>query len=525
MATRSEVLFSFVGDRDPYIPDSERQGPVLSLLEARSFDAVYLLCTGSGYLERARTVEKIAAERGDPATFHFLNIELSSPIDYEEIYAALDRSVSGIGESIAHQAPRYSVLLDPGTPQMQTAWFLLVRSGALPATLLQGVPPQFAGGVYKVKEVRLDSDVLPQITPPASLTRSSGRSSGDGETNRAAARGTIAQASGPEEAGAPATGLVGASPGFLELTERATRVAGYEVSVLIEGETGSGKGLLAKLIHEHSERRGNHFVAVNCSAVTSTLAESELFGHVKGAFTGASSERLGKFRAAHGGTVFLDEIGDLPTELQPKLLQALEEKTVTPVGADRAEHVDVRVVTATHKDLSAMIAEGTFRRDLYERLRQVTLRVPPLRERAEDIPRLAETFLAEWNRTYHEERRLTEEAVELLTRYPWPGNVRQLSNVIQAMCATAAGNELTPEVVPPEVRGYGEGAEAGAGGSAVEIPEEGLNVRAYLHHIEKSLYLQALERSGGNRERAAGLLGVTGAAFRKALRERFGVEG
>jgi DNA-binding NtrC family response regulator len=424
---------------------------------------------------------------------------------------------------------------------MQTSWFLLVRSGGLEARLLQGTPPRFAGGAYKVKEVELDNGVLPEIRPPAALSDTHrhrrayapqfadvGQGSGRAGAGRSA--GGTAQTAGKSRghSGAAGTGssggeLVADDPAFQELLERAGRAALYEVSVLIEGETGSGKGVLAKNVHAQSARAAGHFVSVNCSAISASLAESELFGHVKGSFTGAVSDRLGQFRAAAGGTVFLDEIGDLPLELQPKLLRALEEKRVTPVGADQEYEVDVRVIAATNKDLPAMIQEGSFRRDLYERINQVRLSVPPLRSRPQDIRTLAQRFLIAWNRRYHEERVLTEEVLQAFEAYHWPGNVRELANAVQAMCATAVGKELTVDVLPPEIRGS---APAGATGGieAVRIPEEGLQLKSLLSQVEHAYYKKALERTGGNRERAAALLGLNPPAFRKALRERFGEE-
>ena len=517
MKRQLRVLLSFVGLRDPFPEGSEEHGPLLSLLETVPYDRVVLFCTGSRFLERARSVQEIVTARDAGVTFSFVNLELESVVDYEQIYLELRRSTGKLLESIAHQSPEISVLLDPGTPQMQTSWFLLVRSGQLDAKLLQGVPPRFAAGVYKVKEVKLTDTELPEVRlPGASRPAAASAPPARGSANP---RGEPwINSSGPQ--------IVGNAPAFVQMLGAAERVARYDVSVLIRGETGSGKGIVARLIHQHSTRCDGPFLSLNCSAISASLAESELFGHTKGAFTGATTDRLGQFRAAEGGTVFLDEIGDLPMDLQPKLLRVLEEKVVTPVGEDRVYPVDVRIIAATNRDLDAMIDTGGFRRDLYERLNQTTILLPPLRERTQDIPALIEKFLSNWNHRYHESKTLSADVVEQFCAYPWPGNVRELENAVIAMCAACRGDVATAAVLPAALAAYARSHGAGSAGETsprIEIPSDGLNIRVMLAEIERAYYENALQRTGGNAERAAALLGISGHAFRKAMRERFGV--
>lgn len=402
---------------------------------------------------------------------------------------------------------------------MQTAWFLIVRSGMLQATLLQGVPPRFAAGSYRVKEVRLEGGVLPEVRiAPAtkSAVDATGRSA------RWHSQPT-------------ATTIIGENATFISVLEHATRVADYDISVLILGETGTGKGLIARRIHESSRRRGQPFVSVNCAAITASLVESELFGHTKGAFTGAATDRMGLFRSAEGGTIFLDEIGDLPPEMQPKLLRVLEDKSIVPVGEDREVAVNVRVIAATNRNLEELIqtpqpnrfeALPAFRRDLFERLNQISIRLPPLRERPEDIPLLIRHYIDEWNRRYHEQKTIDETAMSYLIRYPWPGNVRELANSVSSMCATSRADTIGETLLPRAVRTHFDHASDRRPGDAEDIPfpDEGINLPAYLHSLEAQYYREALERSGGNREAAARLLGINGPAFRKAWRERFGPE-
>lgn len=519
------VLLSFVGNRDPYPETDEEYGPLLSLLQARRYDQAYLFCTGSQYLERARMVAETAESLQDSCRFRFTTMELDSPIDYVEILSKLKARVDQVQQELRAKSCRYFVLLDPGTPQMQTAWFLLAKSGELQATLLQGIPPRFAGGAYKIKEVDLASEVLPEVR--LSEARPAGI---DGSVASAAEAGTVlaeAPAGTPAEERAAWIDLeqgqriIGQEPGFLEVLENAHKVAGYDVSVLIRGETGTGKELIARFIHERSNRAGAPFASVNCAAIGPALAESELFGHLKGAFTGADRDRPGKFRSADTGTILLDEVGDLPAEIQPKLLRVLENKTLIPVGADREITVDVRILAATNQDLERLIEEGRFRRDLYQRLNQVTLQLPPLRERRIDIPLLVRAFLARWNTQYKEEKRITEEAMRFLLEYPWPGNVRELQNSVSSMCAMTNSDTVSEEMLPPAIQAHFN-REPVVREIAADLPSDGLNLKALLFQIERQFYFKALEAAGGNREQAAKLLGLNAPAFRKALRERFG---
>src|SRR5690606_15087222 len=250
------------------------------------------------------------------------------------------------------------------------------------------------------------------------------------------------------EAGAGGGGdrLVGRSPAVLEVFKTIGRVAPRDVAVLITGESGTGKERVARAIHQASPRAGGAFVAVNAAAIPRDLLESELFGHEKGAFTGAIEARPGRFREASGGTLFLDEIGDMPLELQAKLLRVLQSGEVTSVGGKRAEKVDVRIVAATHRDLDAMVREGRFREDLLYRLRVVPIAIPPLRERPEDIPVLAEHFVARYAAELGTEARwLSEDTIDHLCSYDWPGNVRELENAIKRALVLAGREVLAPE--------------------------------------------------------------------------------
>lgn len=314
--------------------------------------------------------------------------------------------------------------------------------------------------------------------------------------------------------------LIGNSRKMHEVYERATGVAGTTSAVLILGESGTGKELTARAIHDRSDRATGEFVAVNCSAIPESLIESELFGHVKGAFTGATSNRRGLFEQADGGTLFLDEIGDLPPLAQVKVLRALQEGEVRRVGSDETRIVDVRVITATNVDLRERIAQGRFRQDLFYRLSVVEVALPPLRERLEDIPLLAYHFLqkhAESSRS--EVTRISPEALSDLQQRPWPGNVRELENAIQHAIVFCRG----PTIVPADLPQTGSGEEgpriaSGAGFSTlVDLPYRLAKERA-LEEFEQNYFSALLNRTGGNVSEAARQAGLDRSNFRRALR-------
>ncbi len=298
--------------------------------------------------------------------------------------------------------------------------------------------------------------------------------------------------------------LIGSSPAMQRLFEQIRRVAASDAAVLVSGETGSGKELVARAIHRLSNRRERLFVPVNCAAIPRDLLESELFGHVKGAFTGAAEDREGKFELADGGTLFLDEIGDMPLELQAKILRVLEEGRLARVGSNREIVVDVRVISATHRDLERAVAEQTFRQDLYYRLNVIELKLPPLRERPEDIPLLAEYFLARSAaRMGRPPLVLEADAMELLASYPWPGNVREMRNVCERLTVLAEQGNVTADVVLQLVDLPAEAPPAGTPATANSTLAEAVA------EAEIAAIRAALEQTGGNKAQAARRLGIS----------------
>ncbi len=318
------------------------------------------------------------------------------------------------------------------------------------------------------------------------------------------------------EAGAGATvgrDWVGNSPALREVAELVRRVAPTDSTVLIQGESGTGKELIARAVHEASLRAQETFLTVNCAAFPETLLESELFGHARGAFTGAVAAKKGLLEVADRGTFFLDEIGDMPLALQSKLLRVLEDRAVLPVGETKPRQVDVRFITATHRDLEAAVKSGDFRADLYYRLNVVPVRLPPLRERREDIPLLAGHFLAVYaKRLNRPVVRFTDRALEALMNYRWPGNVRELENTIQRSVALGTTDRIDLEDI--DVRMRTAVPLPAVGGDAAQVPSVvlpsgGMDLEKVLADIERAYLAQALAKTGGNLTQAAVLLGLS----------------
>jgi len=306
--------------------------------------------------------------------------------------------------------------------------------------------------------------------------------------------------------------IIGHSPPMQQLFELLGRVSSTSATVLVLGESGTGKELVAQAIHRNSPRKDGPFVAVNCAALAEGLIESELFGHVKGAFTGAHSANEGRIVHADGGTLFLDEVGDMPLDTQAKLLRVLENREVVPVGGHDEVAVDIRLVAATNRDLRQMVQEGTFREDLFFRLQVVSLHLPPLRERTGDIPILIDHLIGEMNAEHGRQvSGITPEARMLLVRYPWPGNVRELRNCIENMVVLARGPLLEKDDVPANVAEDG-GAGASSGGSYALAGRS-------LAEVERDLIAENLQLMGGNREKTARVLGMGERTLYRKIKE------
>ncbi len=320
-------------------------------------------------------------------------------------------------------------------------------------------------------------------------------------------------------------GIIGSSPAMQKIYEIINKIADTDSTVLINGESGTGKELFAKTIHFNSARSQNSFVPLNCAAIPKDLLESELFGHEKGAFTGAINTRLGRFELANGGTIFLDEIGELHPSLQVKLLRVIQEREFERIGSTKTIKIDVRILAATNKDIDKATAEGTFREDLYYRLNVIPLRIPPLRERREDIPLLIDYF----NNACSKKKKRTPLKIHLdimqcIMDYDWPGNVRELENLIERLIVLSEGDSVSINDLPERFYSMKDMQSSKtvipSSNNVLQIPQNGIDMNAYLNDIEKNLILQALQQAGGVKSKAASILGINRTTLLEKLKKK-----
>ncbi len=498
---------------------SHDRGPVLRLLdqpESRdAYDVAWVLTTPATALA---TEGLVAAMRKRIGRVELRSLALYDPSDHEKLFHALTPLVAEIPADA-----EVTTLLSAGTPQAQTLWLILVKSGLLRARMLQVIPPAFVPDPHPhaIREVTLDIEGFPEIR---------------------ALREEVVQLRARETA---RLGLIGASPALEAMLDRVARVAraaDARTPVLVHGETGSGKEIVARAIHASSARARGPFLAENCGSLAEGTLASELFGHERGAFTGAAGRRRGLFELAHGGTLFLDEIGEVSPRVQVSLLRVLEEGVLRRVGGEEPVRVDVRVVAATHRDLARLVQDGTFREDLYYRLKGAVIEVPPLRERASDLEALIAHFLeprreegeagaaSEGGDPGHGPRP-TRSALEAMRRYAWPGNVRELRAEV-ARWRVFCDERVDVEDLAPEIRAGATATDAG-GARASEGPSPALArppaphvslalgdrpLAAAVAELEDAMIRAALDRTAGNLARAARALDIDRNTLKRKLR-------
>jgi len=423
-------------------------------------------------------------------TVEIRDVALDDPSDYAALFAQLVPFTAEIERSAPHGAWAIDVLLSSGTPQAQTLWVILVQAAMLRARMLQVIPPAFVPHPHPraIRVVRLDLEGFPEIR----VLRA--------EVSRLRA-----------EARARSSTLIAGSEPMRALLARVVRVAQSDLPVLVLGETGSGKELIARAVHDGSARADGPFVAENCGALAESVLASELFGHEAQAFTGAGARHRGLFEQAHGGTIFLDEVGELPAQVQAMLLRVLQEGTVRRVGGEHAIKVDVRVVAATHRDLPAMVLAGRFREDLYYRLRGATLQVPALRERVADLPAMVKAFLQEASIGARARvLPVSPEVMRLLAAYAWPGNVRELRSEVHRW-AVFCDDVVEPGDLSPEIR-----ARAGTPTRDRTMPIAPTLADA-VEAAERAAISAALATHAGNLVRTARALGIERNTLKRKL--------
>lgn len=480
------MLVSWLGENDLRVPEGHRDarppGPTARVIEERQFDGIVILSDYPNARERRYTA--FLEGRGAPPV-HLRHVDLGGdPTDYVAIHNAVVEAMTFVSETFGENVD-LSVHVSPGTPAMHAIWVLLVKT-RYPAELIQSSPE--AG----VRTVSVPFEVSAEFLPmPTKIGRRLER-----------------LAEGLPPATAAFDDIKGTSP-TIELAKTRARVAALSpFPVLLEGESGTGKELFARAIHSASPRKEEAFVAVNCGALPEGLAESLLFGHERGAFTGADQSRSGYFEEAHGGTLFLDEVGELPLNLQVKLLRALQEGRVRRMGAAGDTAVDIRVIGATNRSVIEQVKGGTFRSDLYHRLAVLVIRLPPLRDREGDLGLLIDHLLGDINRQIVTlgvpEKTLSAGARNTLIRQPWPGNVRQLRNVLMRLAVWTPGDVIDLEDVQAEVRDFA----AGSGDGILGRPfEEGFDIQELIGEVVGHYFDRALQQAGGVKAAAAKLTG------------------
>jgi len=487
---RETILLTFNGKQDPYNREN-KDGPILQFMEHKNKEikAIYLFYT----LDKKDKAEKTKQYIHDKYNIevHFFPVTLDDPIDYRVLLRELRKYVPQLLRD--KPLPDYLILLSPGTPQMHASWFLLAASGEIPARLCQ---------TREAKLIDLNKNWGPisEIDPNANWFPAIRQYKISEKISKPAETDEIKTA-------LEKTGIVSGHKSIKEIIKKTVKFAKTNETVMILGESGTGKELFARFIHNLSERRDNPFITTNCGSIPEGLAESELFGHEKGAFTGSISKRVGVFEQANKGTLFLDEIGDMLPNIQVKILRAIQEKEITPIGG-KAKKINVRIVAATHQNLADMVSKGRFREDLFFRLNVLSIKLPPLREREEDIPLLVDHILVELNKTNKDTKGFSKEALLKLKSYSWiGGNVRFLKNIIKR-----AYYEVETKLIDHNDITFEENETQKRDGLPVLEFYNGFNIDTYCSKIRDALVEKALKETKTSAE-AARLLGVTNTAL------------
>lgn len=497
-----KVLIAWIGLTDLRASEGNVEaglGPIGQAVDARSFDKVLLISN----LDKKQNIayRKWLADKkiSDTTQIEIKEVRLSGPTEFGEIYREAVETISDLinQDKLAYQSGGASAddisltfHLSPGTPAMAAVWIIIAKT-RFPAELIES--SRQAG----VRTVSVPFDLSAEFIPE--IIR---------QTDSALEKATVDFISTNT---ADFTNIIYQSQVMNETIEQARTIAVHNVPVLIEGESGTGKELFAKAIHLASSRRNKPFITVNCGAISAELVESELFGHIKGSFTGADKNRLGFFREADKGTIFLDEIGELPLRAQVKLLRVLQEKEITPVGASRAQKIDVRVISATNRNLLEEVRQGNFREDLFYRLAVFPIYLPQLRERSGDISLLVKFFLEKLNREntgkfWKKDKSLTSGAMNILLNHPWTGNVRELQNSLLRACVLTKNSSISDvdlkkalfvhkELIPGNILNRQLG--------------DNFNLANLLSEVARHYLERALSESGGNKSKAARSIGLS----------------
>ena len=493
-----KILVTFTGYEDPYtdglIEDTQQLGPILTLLGEKHIDKVILLGI-PGLKTHTEMTENAILSRFPDIGLERLDVPIYDPSGYRDVY----RHLKAVSQEILQKAPtaEWIVSVASGTPQMHAIWLCLAASGEFPAKVINVRAPRYA----TLEKPILSKENCSEVSLDSLFTEE---------------KQSLVSEPLPTflDEAARKIGCIGDHPLFRKALDIAATLAQHNTPIMIQGETGTGKDIIARLIHQLSDRSDNNFITINCATLPEPLVESILFGHERGDFTGASTRQLGKFIHANQGTLFLDELGELSMTIQAKLLRVIEDGIIDPLGPHKPVQVNVRIIASTNRDLQQEVIRGNFREDLFFRLKMGEIHLPTLRERRSDITKIAIYIIDRINASLKNPKRLSRESLAHLQKQAWPGNIRDLQNVIERAAMLTKNQVLEPSdlAVFDSSDGYLQ-----------EDPEdmtlhENFSLEDYLGDMRKKLIYQALEKSNGNQSEAARLLGISPQAVHKFLK-------
>ncbi len=484
-----KIILTFIGDNDCH---PERPGPVLSVLDQQSFDKLCILYNHERYLKPAAHISAHCQRQFPKMEVLYQEAPAQNPTDYNIVYPAMYKAVKEILKQ--DRGAKYTISLTSGTPTMHACWIFLRQGGVIDAELIQ------ISRASEISEITFELDDFPKIQQVDEIKAEMTRLGRENEALKNRLELTYDK-------------TIGQCPEIVKIKEQIRLFADTDIPIFIQGESGTGKELVAEAIHYNSPRKEKPLITVNCGAIPPDLFESEFFGHKKGAFTGATSDKAGKFSLANRGTIFLDEIADLPLTMQVKLLRVLNDGKFTRVGGVKEEKTDVRVISATNKDLREKVSGEDFREDLFYRLVRKQISLPPLRERENDKMMIARHIVEHWNKNKKGDKRKTfdKSAIDLIMKHHWPGNVRQLESALEIAYAYP-DSKITAENM--------EIIDIASPANRIQVPDEGVD----LNDVLCQYYDVALKKTDGNRSEAARLLRLDPHTFRARLKKLSGVQ-
>ncbi|QTA78911.1 PAS modulated sigma54-dependent transcriptional regulator, Fis-type [Desulfonema limicola] len=486
-----KIFLSFIGNNDCFLPG--KKGAVISVLEQIQFDKAYLFYNHEKYLKHGAEIQRYCGKHFPKLKIILHQAPALNPTDYNLLYPAMYAAVK---ENLKKDKNgEYTISLSSGTPAMHSCWIFLVKGGVINAKMIQ---VSIESGI---SEVNFNLDDFPEIRQVKNIKAEMTRLSRENQILK------------NELGKLDFDPIIGGSREIINIKEQIKILMNTDIPVFIYGPTGTGKELVAESIHYNSFKKEKPIIKVNCGAIPPELFESEFFGHKKGAFTGAVSDKEGKFKLSDGGTIFLDEIADLPRVMQVKLLRVLDSGTFTPVGSTKEERVNIRVISAANNDLRELVKNGKFRQDLFYRLVNAVITLPPLSKRQNDSILIAQQIISKLNQKYGKNKILSKSAADLILKYHWPGNIRQLKNVLET-AHIYPGEEIILEnkdffdIEPFDIEPVEQ--------FNITIPENGIDLN---NEVLPRYYEAALKTTGGNAAKAAKLLGMKPHAFRARLKK------